>query len=64
MREMDNMKRIAKIVSEIRDIEDYLLKDEKDGYILRPYVRQRLEDRLQTLAEEKRDLNNNVFSDN
>lgn len=64
MDEQNKMKIITRLMNEIEDIKEYLNKDEKDGYLLRPYVRRRLEDRLQTLIEEERDLNNNIFSEN
>jgi len=58
MKEEDKMKTIDRIQTEIEDIQKTLQKDNNDGYLLRPYVRQRLEDRIETLRNEEREIYN------
>lgn len=64
MDKRDKLKRIARLQSEIQDIKEALHTDEEDGYLLRGYIRQRLEDRVDSLQEEIQDLNLDIFSDN
>lgn len=49
---MDENTRIRLIKEEIQKIKEYLEQDAQDGYILRGYVRQRYEERLETLYNE------------
>ena len=64
MDERDKMDTVNRKVNEIDDITDALRTDEQDGYLLRSYVRRKLEDRLQLLKDEIREINNNIFSEN
>jgi hypothetical protein len=64
MNERDKMDTVNRKVNEIDDITNALRTDEQDGYLLRSYVRRKLEDRLQLLKDEIREINNNIFSDN
>ena len=64
MDERDKMDTVNRKVNEIDDITNALRTDEQDGYLLRSYVRRKLEDRLQLLKDEIREINNNIFSDN
>ena len=64
MNERDKMDTVNRKVNEIDDITDALRTDEQDGYLLRSYVRRKLEDRLQLLKDEIREINNNIFSEN
>jgi hypothetical protein len=63
MNERDKMDTVNRKVNEIDDITDALRTDEQDGYLLRSYVRRKLEDRLQLLKDEIREINNNIFSE-
>ena len=64
MREDDKMETIARIHTEIEDIKKALQKDNDDGYLLRPYVRQRLEDRVEILRNEEREILNGLCTEN
>ena len=64
MHERDKMDTVNRKVNEIDDITNALHTDEQDGYLLRSYIRQKLEDRLQLLKDEIREINNNIFSEN
>lgn len=64
MREDDIMRTIARIHTELEDIKEALQKDNDDGYLLRPYVRQRLEDRVEILRNEEREILNGLCTEN
>ena len=64
MRDDDKMETIARIHTEIEDIKKALQKDNDDGYLLRPYVRQRLEDRVEILRNEEREILNGLCTEN
>lgn len=64
MREDDKMKTIGRLHIEIDDIKRVLQKDDDDGFLLRPYVRQRLEDRIETLRDEEREILSGLCTEN
>jgi len=51
--------RMEYLLSKIAELKALLDKDEQDGYILRPNVRQRWEDHINQLIKEYEDLINN-----
>lgn len=64
MRDDDKMETIARIHREIEDLERELKKDDDNGYLLRPYVRSRFQDRVETLRQEEREILNNLCTEN
>ena len=64
MRDDDKMKTIARIHTEIEDLERELKKDDDNGYLFRPYVRRKFEDRVETLRQEEREILNNLCTEN
>lgn len=57
----DNTSRIIRLREQIADIEKQLDQDKRDGHILRAYVRNRLEDYLETLQNELDNLVSGFF---
>ena len=64
MREDDMMKTVTRIHIEIEDLERELQKDNDNGFLLRPYVRRKFEDRVETLRQEEREILNNLCTEN
>ena len=53
---MDNIDRIKYLLTKIKELKELLDKDELDGYILRPNIRQRWVDHMTQLNEEYEEL--------
>ena len=64
MREDDMMKTVTRIHIEIEDLERELQKDNDNGFLLRPYVRSKFQDRVETLRQEEREILNNLCTEN
>jgi len=64
MREDDMMKTVTRIHIEIEDLERELKKDDDNGYLLRPYVRSKFQDRVEILRQEEREILNNLCTEN
>ena len=64
MREDDMMKTVTRIHIEIEDLERELQKDNDNGFLLRPYVRSKFQDRVEILRQEEREILNNLCTEN
>lgn len=53
---MDNTDRIKYLLAKLKELKELLDKDEEDGFILRPNIRQRWVDHMTQLNEEYEEL--------
>lgn len=61
---MNKHERISRLLEQVEEIKAVLESDEKEGYLMRPYVRNRLDIELDHLLSEIRETRLNYFNEN